>query len=222
MTGCRPPGRWRRRSGWPGRPWSGAYEELTAAGFLVARPGGATYVEQGAAAAARAGAFGVAGAEHQAWALRQRGSARKRPVWLARGHPRDRTGKVQPGRGGNVRGGGGRHPFGPDLDEDGQDRLRSAARAGRPGTDRRTGLGASHAAGRVARPGRPRTCATNSAATCAASAGWRSTRRTSSCSRASAPRSGRSRSSAGWPGSRSRSRIPATPRPGSPWARRAR
>jgi GntR family transcriptional regulator / MocR family aminotransferase len=38
----------------------GAYEELTAAGFLVARPGGATYVEQGAAAAARAGAFGVA------------------------------------------------------------------------------------------------------------------------------------------------------------------
>jgi GntR family transcriptional regulator/MocR family aminotransferase len=37
----------------------GAYEELTAAGFLVARPGGATYVEQGAAAAARAGAFGV-------------------------------------------------------------------------------------------------------------------------------------------------------------------
>jgi GntR family transcriptional regulator/MocR family aminotransferase len=38
----------------------GAYEELTAAGFLVARPGGATYVEQGAAAAARAGAFGIA------------------------------------------------------------------------------------------------------------------------------------------------------------------
>jgi GntR family transcriptional regulator/MocR family aminotransferase len=37
----------------------GAYEELTAAGFLAARPGGATYVEQGAAAAARAGAFGV-------------------------------------------------------------------------------------------------------------------------------------------------------------------
>ena len=37
----------------------GAYEELTAAGFLVARPGGATYVEQGAAAAARAGAFGL-------------------------------------------------------------------------------------------------------------------------------------------------------------------
>jgi GntR family transcriptional regulator/MocR family aminotransferase len=46
----------------------GAYEELAAAGFLVARPGGATYVEQGAAAAARAGAFGaprsrVAGSE---------------------------------------------------------------------------------------------------------------------------------------------------------------
>ncbi len=38
----------------------GAYEELTAAGFLLARPGGATYVEQGAAAAARAGTFGVA------------------------------------------------------------------------------------------------------------------------------------------------------------------
>src|SRR5690348_14521349 len=38
----------------------GAYEELTAAGFLVARPGGGTYVEQGAAAAARAGAFGAA------------------------------------------------------------------------------------------------------------------------------------------------------------------
>src|SRR5690349_23416321 len=37
----------------------GAYEELTAAGFLVARPGGATYVEQGAAAAARAGTFGA-------------------------------------------------------------------------------------------------------------------------------------------------------------------
>ena len=30
-----------------------AYEELTAAGFLVARPGGSTYVERGAAAAAR-------------------------------------------------------------------------------------------------------------------------------------------------------------------------
>jgi len=38
----------------------GAYEELTAAGFLVARPGGSTYVEHGAAAAARAGAFGTA------------------------------------------------------------------------------------------------------------------------------------------------------------------
>src|SRR4051794_10916070 len=37
----------------------GAYEELTAAGVLVARPGGATYVEHGAAAAARAGAFGA-------------------------------------------------------------------------------------------------------------------------------------------------------------------
>ena len=37
----------------------GAYEELTAAGFLVARPGGSTYVERGAAAAARAGAFGA-------------------------------------------------------------------------------------------------------------------------------------------------------------------
>ena len=34
----------------------GAYEELTAAGFLVARPGGSTYVEHGAGAAARAGA----------------------------------------------------------------------------------------------------------------------------------------------------------------------
>ena len=38
----------------------GAYEELTAAGFLVARPGGSTYVEHGAGAAARAGAFGAA------------------------------------------------------------------------------------------------------------------------------------------------------------------
>ncbi len=37
-----------------------AYEELTAAGFLVARPGGSTYVEQGARVAARAGAFGAA------------------------------------------------------------------------------------------------------------------------------------------------------------------
>ena len=36
-----------------------AYEELTAAGFLAARPGGSTYVERGAGAAARAGAFGV-------------------------------------------------------------------------------------------------------------------------------------------------------------------
>jgi GntR family transcriptional regulator / MocR family aminotransferase len=36
-----------------------AYEELTAAGFLVARPGGYTYVEYGAAAASRAGAFGA-------------------------------------------------------------------------------------------------------------------------------------------------------------------
>jgi GntR family transcriptional regulator/MocR family aminotransferase len=33
----------------------GAYEELTAAGFLVARPGGHTYVEDGAGAASRAG-----------------------------------------------------------------------------------------------------------------------------------------------------------------------
>jgi GntR family transcriptional regulator/MocR family aminotransferase len=39
----------------------GAYEELTAAGFLVTRPGGFTCVEHGAAAAARAGAFGPAG-----------------------------------------------------------------------------------------------------------------------------------------------------------------
>ncbi len=37
-----------------------AYEELAAAGFLVARPGGTTYVEHGAAEAARAGAFGAA------------------------------------------------------------------------------------------------------------------------------------------------------------------
>jgi GntR family transcriptional regulator / MocR family aminotransferase len=37
----------------------GAYEELTAAGFLVARPGGHTYVERGAAAASRAGALGA-------------------------------------------------------------------------------------------------------------------------------------------------------------------
>jgi GntR family transcriptional regulator/MocR family aminotransferase len=37
----------------------GAYEELTAAGFLVARLGGSTYVERGAGAAARAGAFGA-------------------------------------------------------------------------------------------------------------------------------------------------------------------
>jgi GntR family transcriptional regulator / MocR family aminotransferase len=36
-----------------------AYEELTAAGFLVARPGGSTYVERGAGDAARAGAFGT-------------------------------------------------------------------------------------------------------------------------------------------------------------------
>jgi GntR family transcriptional regulator/MocR family aminotransferase len=36
-----------------------AYEELTAAGFLVARPGGSTHVERGAGAAARAGAFGA-------------------------------------------------------------------------------------------------------------------------------------------------------------------
>ncbi len=36
-----------------------AYEELSAAGFLVARPGGFTHVEHGAAAAARAGAFGA-------------------------------------------------------------------------------------------------------------------------------------------------------------------
>jgi GntR family transcriptional regulator/MocR family aminotransferase len=36
----------------------GAYEELTAAGFLAAQAGGFTRVEQGAGAAARAGAFG--------------------------------------------------------------------------------------------------------------------------------------------------------------------
>ena len=36
-----------------------AYQELTAAGFLVARPGGSTYVERGAGDAARAGAFGT-------------------------------------------------------------------------------------------------------------------------------------------------------------------
>ena len=35
-----------------------SYEELVAAGFLVARPGGFTYVEGGAVASARAGAFG--------------------------------------------------------------------------------------------------------------------------------------------------------------------
>ena len=50
----------------------GAYEELTAAGFLVARPGGSTYVEHGAAAAARAGAFGhPPAAGHQAPASHQ-------------------------------------------------------------------------------------------------------------------------------------------------------
>jgi GntR family transcriptional regulator/MocR family aminotransferase len=37
----------------------GGYEELTAAGFLAARPGGHTYVGPGAGAAARAGAFGA-------------------------------------------------------------------------------------------------------------------------------------------------------------------
>ena len=36
-----------------------AYEELTAAGLLAARPGGHTYVERGAGAASRAGAFGA-------------------------------------------------------------------------------------------------------------------------------------------------------------------
>src|SRR5690349_5231474 len=36
-----------------------AYEELTAAGFLVARPGGFTFVKDGAGSAARAGAFGA-------------------------------------------------------------------------------------------------------------------------------------------------------------------
>jgi GntR family transcriptional regulator/MocR family aminotransferase len=36
-----------------------AYEELVAAGFLIARPGGSTYVEEGAGAASRAGAFGT-------------------------------------------------------------------------------------------------------------------------------------------------------------------
>jgi GntR family transcriptional regulator/MocR family aminotransferase len=56
----------------------GAYEELTAAGFLVARPGGATYVEQGAAAAARAGAFGLGdgGASRGGGALRGPGASR--------------------------------------------------------------------------------------------------------------------------------------------------
>src|SRR5215813_12272305 len=37
----------------------GAYEELTAAGFLVARPGGSTYVEHGAAGASGAGLPGA-------------------------------------------------------------------------------------------------------------------------------------------------------------------
>src|SRR2546430_7216177 len=45
--------------GVPGTAVVAAYEELTAAGFLAARPGGSTYVERGAGAAARAGAFGV-------------------------------------------------------------------------------------------------------------------------------------------------------------------
>ena len=49
-----------------------AYEELTAAGFLVARPGGSTYVEHGAAAAARAGAFGAASALRRLPAPRSR------------------------------------------------------------------------------------------------------------------------------------------------------
>ena len=99
------------------------------------------------------------------------------------------------------------------------DHLRPAARPGRPRPDLRTGLDPGHAAGRLAGPAAARsTCAISSPATCAAPAGLPSTRRTSSCSRASATRSGRSPSPAGWPASRSRSRIPATPRPGSPWA----
>src|SRR5690242_9529942 len=58
----------------------GAYEELTAAGFLVARPGGATYVEQGAATAARAGAFGTAGAGASGTGARPAAGAGARPA----------------------------------------------------------------------------------------------------------------------------------------------
>jgi len=45
----------------------GAYEELTAAGFLVAQPGGSTCVEHGAGAAARAGTFGAGPPALPAW-----------------------------------------------------------------------------------------------------------------------------------------------------------
>ena len=79
-----------------------AYEELTAAGFLVARPGGSTYVEHGAGAAARAGAFGAACTDSSGARLRapsaqhvrrlRRGAAR--PVAPPPAHPPRRVSPV--------------------------------------------------------------------------------------------------------------------------------
>ena len=74
----------------------GAYEELTAAGFLVARPGGSTYVEHGAGAAARAGAFGAAPARRrQAPSARHFGAAPASPVASPSVHlPRPRPARL--------------------------------------------------------------------------------------------------------------------------------
>ena len=58
LPSTRDPGRHVRAG--PDRRRGRRTRSSTAAGFLVARPGGSTYVEHGAAAAARAGAFGAA------------------------------------------------------------------------------------------------------------------------------------------------------------------
>ena len=134
----------------------GAYEELTAAGFLVARPGGSTYVEQGAAAAARAGAFGA----RRPGASGAGGLRAARPPGRPAGHAIRydlRPGQADPAL---------------IAERDWTRAMRLAAAGPSPAGPRHLAI-------------RAKTCA-QLAATCAGSAGWRSTRRTSSCSPASA------------------------------------
>ena len=150
----------------------GAYEELTAAGFLVAHPGGSTYVEHGAVEAARAGAFGAAAPNTRPG----------QPAAAARRAPRQQDPLRPPSR-----------PGRPGAD------LRAGLDPGHA-AGHRTGPGARGRHRPAARPSGPPlagTCAGSSAATCAGPAGWPRTRKTSSCSPASPARCARSLSPAG-------------------------